>query len=123
VLYAFLGPGYDDALRDAYLEIAGDDDVFEKRFRLLVLFRDSLYTTEPLRRRLEAAITSDVLAKVAEEAGRGRRLLVGAVDIDRGVFNAFDLTAIARDGGEEALGRGRTLETGTPHLPLKEEET
>ena len=49
--FAFLGPAYDDALRDAYLEIRGDDDVFEKRFPLLVLFRDSLYTTEPLRRR------------------------------------------------------------------------
>ena len=100
--YAFLGPAYDDALRDAYLGIRGDDDVFEKRFRLLVLFRDSLYTTEPLRRRLEAAITGDVLARVAQEAGEGRRLLVGAVDIDDGVFRAFDLTAIARRGGEEA---------------------
>jgi hypothetical protein len=100
--YAFLGSDYDDTLRDAYLEIAGDDDIFDKRFPLFALFSDSLYTTGPLRRRLDHAITADVLEQVAEEGDQGRGLFVGAVDIDRGVFRAFDLTAIARRGDEKA---------------------
>lgn len=100
--YAFLGPAYDDQLRDAYLEIRGDDDVFEKRFPLFALFSESLYTTGPLRQRLDDAITADILEKVAQQGARGRRLFVGAVDIDRGVFEAFELTAIARRGDEQA---------------------
>ncbi len=100
--FAFLGSAYDDALGAAYLGIRGDKDVFEKRFFLSALFSDSLATTGPLRRRLEATITPAILEAVAREAGRGRRLYVGAVDVDGGTFKPFDLTQIASRGGEQA---------------------
>jgi predicted patatin/cPLA2 family phospholipase len=100
--FAFLGSEYDNHLRDAYLGITGDEDVFEKRFALFVPFSNSLYTTGPLRERLNEAITTDVFEDVAEQAEAGRRLFVGAVEIEKGVFRAFDLTAIARRGDEEA---------------------
>ena len=99
---AFLGSAYDDQLRDQYLSIGGDGDVFEKRFLLTALFTSSLYKTGPLRRRVEAVITPEIIRAVADEAARGRRLFVGAVDLDRGIFKPFDLTEIASRGGESA---------------------
>lgn len=100
--FAFLGPSHDEALRDAYLGIRGDQDIFDSRFLLTAVFRDALATTGPLRRRLERFITPDVVAAVAREGARGRRLFVGAVDLDRGLFKPWDLTAIAGPGGEGA---------------------
>jgi len=100
--FAFLGPDYDDQLGEAYLSIQGDGDIFKKRFALLVPFSVSLYTTGPLRQRLEGTITADILGDVATQGETGRQLFVGAVDIDRGVFRPFNLTAIAARGGEDA---------------------
>jgi len=100
--FAFLGRDYDDAVGRAYLEIGGDDDVMEKRFLLTALFSDALATTNGLRRLIEKHVTQEMVAKVAAEAGKGRRLYVGAVDIDLGVFKPFNLTEIASRGGPTA---------------------
>jgi hypothetical protein len=100
--FAFLGSAFDEAVGRAYLDIHGDSDVFSKRFLLTALFSDALATTEPLRRRLEAQITDDVLTRVAAEGAKGRKLFVGAVDLETGAFKPFDLTAIAARG---AAGR------------------
>lgn len=96
--FAFLGRDYDDAVGRVYLDIRGDSDVFSKRFLLTALFSDALATTGPLRRRLEAQITDDLLSRVAAEGAKGRKLFVGAVDLESGVFHPFDLTEIAARG-------------------------
>jgi predicted acylesterase/phospholipase RssA len=100
--FAFLGKDYDDEVGQAYLEIRGDADVMDKRFLLTAFFKDALATTGPLRRLIERHITAEVVSKVAAEAAKGRRLYVGAVDIDLGVFKPFDLTDIASRGGASA---------------------
>lgn len=100
--FAFLGRDYDDAVGRAYLEIRGDDDVMEKRFLLTALFSDALATTKGLRRLIERHVTGEMVAKVAAEARKGRRLYVGAVDVDLGIFKPFNLTEIASRGGSTA---------------------
>lgn len=99
--FAFLGADYDDAVGSAYLGIRGDDDVMDGRF-LWGLFSESMKTTKPLRKLLEKNITPAMVAKVAAEAAKGRKLYVGAADLDSGVFKPFDLTAIASRPGEKA---------------------
>ena len=96
--YAFLGAEFDEALGRAYLGIKGDGDVMDKRFLLTALLSDALASTAPLRRMLEANITDEMVTRVASERAKGRRLFVGAVDLDAGVFHPFDLTAIAASG-------------------------
>lgn len=103
--FAFLGPEYDGTLREAYLGIRGDEDVFESRWFVGLLFGDALSSTKPLRRRLETFVTAEVVEAVAREGARGRRLFVGAVDLDHGTFKPWDLTAIASGGGAEARHR------------------
>jgi predicted acylesterase/phospholipase RssA len=100
--FAFLGSDYDDAVGSAYLSIRGDSDVMDKRFILKALFSDALATTKPLRRLIEHHVTEEMVSKVAVEAGKGRLLLIGAVDIDLGIFKPFNLTEIASRGGPTA---------------------
>ncbi len=97
--FAFLGSDFDETLGRGYLDIRGDADVMDKRFLLTAaLFKDALASTGPLRRRLEAQITEGVLARVAAEGAKGRKLYVGSADLGSGTFRAFDLTEIAGRG-------------------------
>lgn len=52
-------------------------------------------TLAPLRHRLLALVSPETIRAVAMEACRGRKLLVGAANVDDGQAYAFDLTALA----------------------------
>lgn len=52
-------------------------------------------TLDPLRRRLLAMVSPETIRAVAIEACRGRKLLVGAANVDDGQAYAFDMTALA----------------------------
>jgi predicted acylesterase/phospholipase RssA len=118
--YAFLGSDYDDLLRDAYLSIHDEEDVFEDRFQATAfLFKDALADTAPLRTRLQMALTPAILDAVAIEARRGRRLLAGSVDLRTAEFVAFDLTAIAASGGREAPRRYVDALMASTAVPVK----
>jgi predicted acylesterase/phospholipase RssA len=52
-------------------------------------------TLDPLRRRLLALVSPQTIRTVAIEACRGRKLLVGAANVDDGQAYAFDMTALA----------------------------
>lgn len=92
----FLG-GADDmaALSEGY-DIEREEDLARRRpdFGGLPL-EASLYTLEPARARFDAFLTDARIERVAAAAREGRKLLVGAVEVQDGKFYAFDLTAIA----------------------------
>ncbi len=67
--YAFLGPGYDEAVRKNFTTISAAD-VFEDR-----MSRDSLFDYWPLKRNIEQNVTPTLLADIAAQHARGRRLL------------------------------------------------
>jgi predicted acylesterase/phospholipase RssA len=99
--FAFLGSSGDDAIRDAYLSITGDRDVFTDRNKVAYLWSDSISTRRQFRSRLDHMITGDIVAAVAAEHAKpqGRRLVVGATDLLGGEFHAFDLTELAGQAG------------------------
>jgi predicted acylesterase/phospholipase RssA len=92
--FAFLGPCWDHQLEEFYTTTE-TSDVMQTRRLLALPFSDSLADTAPLRRRLEQHVTDSLLAEVAKEYAAGRRLLVGTVNLDLGVFTPWDLTEIA----------------------------
>ncbi|HTN48847.1 MAG TPA: patatin-like phospholipase family protein [Burkholderiaceae bacterium] len=103
--YAYLGSSenaatrtrYDDLLKAQYTTLT-NGDVFRPRSPIEYLWANSIYDASPLHARLEAQITDDLLAAVITEADDSKRLLyVGAVNADTGLFEYFDLIAIARD--------------------------
>lgn len=88
---------YDALLKDQYTTLR-NDDVIRVRSAVELLWSNSVYDSTPLRTRISALITDDLLTDLVAEAERSRRLLfVGAVNADSGLFEHFDLIAIARD--------------------------
>ena len=98
--FAFLGPAYDDRLAVIYTTI-GDHEVF--RFRPLagILWADSLADPTPLRNRIAAEVTPDLLYWIAAEHRKGRRLYVATTDLDTKRQVVWDLGAIAAGGAAD----------------------
>jgi len=92
--FAFLGPDYDAVLERGYITIR-PGDLYRLRGPTALLWADSLADSEPLRRRVEAQLTPDVVARVGRAYAEGRRLYVGTTNLDTKSLVVWDLTAIA----------------------------
>ena len=80
-------------LREMYSNL-GNKDVFTSRGTLSLLTATSLYDNAPLRRKVEAILDEEMVEAIAAENAT-RTLAVMATNLDSGVPEVFDLTAIA----------------------------
>jgi hypothetical protein len=110
-VYAFAGPKYDDVLRKSYTNITAAD-VFE-----LSPTRESLVDTWPLKRVIEKSVTPEILADVAAEYRRGRRLFVLTTNLDAGRSVVWDMGMIAAKGGEDAVRLFRDVLLASTAIP------
>jgi hypothetical protein len=110
-VYAFAGPKYDDVLRKAYTGITSAD-IFE-----LSPTPESLVDTWPLKRLIEKNVTDEVLADVAAEYKRGRRLFALTTNLDAGRSVVWDMGMIAAKGGEDALRLFRDILLASSAIP------
>lgn len=92
--YAFLGR--DAPLVEAY-SIDDEKELVDRHGGLFFLSHGSSADLAPLRDVVLGLADKALLADVAREGGKGRLLLVGAVDALDGRMYALDLTAIALD--------------------------
>jgi predicted acylesterase/phospholipase RssA len=99
--FAFLGSAYDHVLRDVYTGIT-TEDVLEKRGVLAGLRSDAFTDSAPLRRLIAKHVDADVVAAIAREHRRGRRLYVGTTDVDRLEQVHWNIGAIATSGHPQA---------------------
>ena len=95
--YAFLGPRYDEDLRQNFLSITAAD-VFEDHAT-----PESLMDTWPLKRLIERRVSAKMLVEIAAEHRRGRRLLVATTNLDAGRRVIWNMGAIAERGDDKAL--------------------
>lgn len=95
--FAFVGAGADPVLRANYTEISAAD-VFE-----FGATPEALTDTWPLKERIGRGVTPHLLAAVAAEHERGRRLLIATTQVDAERPVLWDMGAIARLGGERGL--------------------
>ena len=102
---AFLGPKYDQLLKEYYTTME-NRDVYQLQ-PVRGLFGSSLADNAPLGRMIDRAITPEAIAEVAEAHRRGRRLYIGTTELESRRFVVWDLGAIAcRDGpGDRELIR------------------
>ncbi len=107
--YAYLGSSkdrmvsakYNDLLKAEYTTLH-NEDLFRKRSLIELLWSNSIYDSEPLQKRVEGIITESLLDEVVAEAETTHRLLfVGAVNVNSGDFEVFDLVAIAKDKSQD----------------------
>jgi predicted patatin/cPLA2 family phospholipase len=92
--FAFLGPPYDENLKAAYTEVTGKD-IYRKKGLLGMVGSESAADSTPLRRLVERYVTDQMLADIAREHARGRRLLIGTTNLDAERPVIWDIGAIA----------------------------
>jgi hypothetical protein len=109
--FIFAGPRYDDALRDTYTKISAAD-VFEAG-RTAESFVDSW----PLKDTIAKKVTPELLADIAAEYQRGRRLFIASFDLDAERPVIWNMGAIAAHGGEDGLALFRTVLLASSALP------
>jgi len=109
--FAFLGPRYDDAIKQNFTSI-GAADIFEDR-----LTRDSLFDYWPLKKLIEQQVTPQLLAEIAAEHARGRRLYVTTTNLDSGRPMVWNMGAIAAHGGADGLKLFRDVLLASSSIP------
>jgi patatin-like phospholipase len=109
--FAFLGSAYDEELGKNFTTITAAD-VFEDRAT-----RDSLFDYWPLKRLIEQRVTPKLMADIAAEHRRGRRLLVATTNLDAGRRMVWNMGAIAERGDDKALKLFRDVLLASCSIP------
>jgi hypothetical protein len=109
--FAFLGSRYDEEVHKNFTTI-GAADIFEDR-----VTRDSLFDYWPLKRLVEQRVTPQLLAEIAAEHARGRRLWVATTNLDAGRRVIWNMGAIAAHGGDDALKLFRDVLLASSSIP------
>jgi hypothetical protein len=109
--YAFLGAKYDEELRSAITTITAAD-IFEDRPT-----HESFLDAWPLQRLIEKRVTAELVAGVAAEHRKGRRLLVVTTNVDAGRRMIWNMGAIAQQGDEKALKLFRDVLLASSAIP------
>jgi predicted acylesterase/phospholipase RssA len=100
--FAFLGPAYDDKLKEVYTEISAKD-VLVQRGYLAVLMDDAVADNAPLRRTVSRFVDEAMLKAIAAEHAKGRTLLVATTNLDARRPTIWNMGKIATVGGKQAL--------------------
>jgi Patatin-like phospholipase len=109
--FAFVGPSYDGFLEQAYTGITAAD-IFEFGAK-----PDSLVDSWPLKLLIERHVTPQLLADVAEEHRKGRRLFVVTTNVDAQRPVAWNLGAIAAEGSPQARQLFRDVLLASASIP------
>ncbi len=92
--FAFLGPDYDDELKQVFTTTK-TSDIVEERMLISAIFGDSVADTKPLRALIAKYITADHIEAIGREYKRGRRLFIGTVNLDAGRSVIWNIGEIA----------------------------
>ena len=93
--FAFLGEGYDDELETLFTDTRTEDVVEVILFRALFGWALGLTDIAPLQLTLDRILTPELVARIAEEHGKGRRLWIGTTYLDAQRPVIWDIGRIA----------------------------
>ena len=100
--FAFLGPDWDDALKEAYTTMTTDSILIPSILKGLAGGL-ALADAAPFRRTIENFATEEMFRLIAAEHRKGRRLYVGTSALDAARPVVWDIGAIANSGVPGAL--------------------
>jgi predicted acylesterase/phospholipase RssA len=117
--FVFIGPQYDDKLHDLYTHTATNGIFESSLFKVLEGLTGGLAVTDnkPLVKMIDANITPEVMAAIAVEHRKGKRLFIGTTNMEaqRGVI--WDIGAIANSGNPGALELIRNIVLASVSVP------
>jgi hypothetical protein len=99
--FAFLGPDYDQLLREVYTRYS-TEDLIAPRSIFNILRGDAAADTAPLRALIARYFDAEIIEAIAAEGRRGRSLLVGTTNLDAARPVIWDITRIAASGAPGA---------------------
>lgn len=114
--FAFLGPDYDDELREVYTTL-DTTRIFNVRNLFSIFGGDSIVDTSPLSRTIEEYINDDVIAAIASEHRRGRTLHIGTTNLDAGRPMIWNIGRIANTGHPDAPDMIRKILRASASIP------
>lgn len=114
--YAFLGTDYDRTMVELYTTI-NNRDIYRKRVAGSALWSDSVASSAPLKKLIDAQVDDAILAAVAKAHASGRRLYVGTTNIDTRRLVIWDMGAIAASGRPDAKELYRTVLLASASVP------
>lgn len=112
--FAFLGPTWDDRLTDAY---TGGHAADMLGLGKLGPNSGAIFRADRLDRLVAKYVDEEMLAAIAAEHAKGRRLLVATTDLDRQRTVIWDMGEIASAGGPAAMDLFRTVLVASGSLP------
>lgn len=115
--FAFLGPEYDARLKDVYTTIS-TKDVYVERGLLALLKSDSLADTWPLARLAANKVDDAMLAEIAAQHNKGRRLFIGTTNLDAQRLVIWDMGAIAASGHPDSGKLFRQIMLASAAIPV-----
>ena len=114
--FAFLGPAYDGILARLYTG-EGAGGIVEPANLIAIATGDGLLDPGPLRRMVESYATPELIAAVAAEHRRGRRLLVVTTNLDAQRPVVWNMGAIAASGRPDAPALFRQILVASASVP------
>lgn len=114
--FAFLGSDYDDELTEIYTEYS-TSDLIQQQVLAGLIGGSSVTSTKPLEKLIEKYMSKRVLAEIAREYNKGRRLLVGTTNLDSERPVVWNMGGIAARGTPEARALFRRVLLASAALP------
>jgi hypothetical protein len=114
---AFLGPQYDDKLREAYTTISTDDVAKAQVLPALLGRASGLADTAPLKKLIAKFLTQPMLDEIAVESRKGRLLLIGTTNLESQRPIIWNIGAIAESGHPKALELVREIILASASIP------
>ncbi|HJZ60389.1 MAG TPA: patatin-like phospholipase family protein [Gemmataceae bacterium] len=113
--FAFLGPQYDQQMKEFYTTLENRD--IYKLHPVRGLLGESLADNAPLGRQIDKVLTPQMIAEVAEAHRQGRRLYIGTTEEEGKRFIVWDLGAIACRNGPGDRELIRQILLGSSGIP------
>ena len=114
--FAFLGPKYDEKLKQVYTEISGKD-IYETKNIFALLSDESLADTTPLKNLVKYSVTDDMIREIGKEHKAGRRLYIGTTYLDADRLVVWNMGKIAASGRDDTAQLFRDIMVASASLP------
>jgi predicted acylesterase/phospholipase RssA len=114
--FAFLGKRYDPVLKEIYTKYTTKDFLTKRPIRGLV-GGDALSDNKPFQRLIAKYVDAGLMAEIAKEHNRGRRLLIGTTNLDAQRPVIWDAGKIAASGHPQALELLRKIFLASASIP------
>ncbi|MGO4704340.1 patatin-like phospholipase family protein [Microvirga sp. 2MCAF38] len=111
--FAFLGPSYDATLQDLYTS-GYAESLIESPNPFNVLFGSGLFGNERLLSLVQRYVTDDLIAQVAEEHSKGRRLIIVTTNLDAQRPMVWDMGTIAATKANSLFREVMTASASVP---------